>query len=302
MNWASTGLTNSSPIVTYKRQGVAKYGVSKWTHAIAFSTAEEPDPQPSERPVMGERTMLPGIRIRPRKKGDKLDKMARIDFARMYTVEHKVKAYCFGDVVERFYLDRLIQQWVQMISVDLRMLTLQPLARSQRRGIGSSDEDDSGGSEDYDNDDDEDEGSTDNESDDDDDEDDDGEDDYRNAPGYNASAVAGPSGYQLSSGSNVPYGNNPTYAPAGYSTSVPHMNYSDGGTSTGYPGSYSGGGASMGYSGSGMPGNYPASGTSGGTSGNYSGSGTPSGRPPGSHAPGAYPSGQYPHHPSYQGS
>lgn len=106
------------PIVTYNRRGVAKPGVVKENHAIAFSSAYEPLPEPSEMPRVGESPMLPGIRIRPKSKRDKLDKMARIDFARMYTVEHKIKAYYFGDV-ESESLETLITQWVRIIAQEV---------------------------------------------------------------------------------------------------------------------------------------------------------------------------------------
>jgi hypothetical protein len=92
-------------------------GVVKSHHAIAFTSRNEPDKRDDEKPRRGEDTMLPGIRIKPRVSGDKLDQMARIDFARIYTVEHNVKVYDFGDVA-RDYMERLIQQWIKILLND----------------------------------------------------------------------------------------------------------------------------------------------------------------------------------------
>jgi hypothetical protein len=55
--------------------------------------------------------MMSGIRAKPKKRRDKLDPRSRIDFARMYTVEHNVKVYDFG-AVDKLYLERLLNQWL----------------------------------------------------------------------------------------------------------------------------------------------------------------------------------------------
>ena len=83
--------------------------------------------------------MMPEIRVRAKRKGDKLDRMSRIDFSRMYTVEHNVKVYDFGDV-HKDYLDKLIQHWIRVISRDLvGGLYNMPLVKPKGRG----DDDDS---------------------------------------------------------------------------------------------------------------------------------------------------------------
>jgi hypothetical protein len=61
--------------------------------------------------------MLPGIRIVPKNRRSKLDKMSRVDFSRMYTVEHNVKVSEFGDV-HRGHLGRLRSQWIGTITSD----------------------------------------------------------------------------------------------------------------------------------------------------------------------------------------
>jgi hypothetical protein len=101
-----------SPIKTYRNKGVAKPTVVKCEHAIAFSTENEPDPAEDEYPDEDEHGMMLGIRIVAKNQRDKLDAMSRIDFARMYTVEHNVKVYDFGKV-HQDYKKRLLGQWIQ---------------------------------------------------------------------------------------------------------------------------------------------------------------------------------------------
>lgn len=54
--------------------------------------------------------MLASIRITPKSRSEKLDSMSRINFAKMYTIEHNVKVYNFGDVHDNF-VDLLRHQW-----------------------------------------------------------------------------------------------------------------------------------------------------------------------------------------------
>jgi hypothetical protein len=112
-------LNLSRPIKTYNGRGVSKPGVVNAHHAIAFSGEFEPEPQSFERPLSDhEQGMIPGIRITPKNKYDKLDIMSRIDFSRMYTVEDNVKVYNFGQV-HPDYIPRLRSQWAQVVFSDL---------------------------------------------------------------------------------------------------------------------------------------------------------------------------------------
>ncbi|KAF2673763.1 hypothetical protein BT63DRAFT_410727 [Microthyrium microscopicum] len=116
------GYCSCLPINTYNRKGVAKTGVLKWQHAIAFSQKDEPRPFPDEMPTeQGERPMMPGIRVVPKSRTEKLDSRARIDFGRIYTVEHNVKVYDFGNADEVF-VARLLDQWVHVIQTDLDII------------------------------------------------------------------------------------------------------------------------------------------------------------------------------------
>jgi hypothetical protein len=100
---------HNSPILTYNFQGVAKDRCVKWQHAIAYTT-QEPSPAGDEMPEAGEYGMMSSIRVKARSRQEKLHKMSRINFAKMYTVEHNVKVYDFGDVHED-YIKRLKEQW-----------------------------------------------------------------------------------------------------------------------------------------------------------------------------------------------
>ena len=84
-------------------------------HAIAYTSSIEPMPEENEIPKGIGDPMLPGIRIVPKSRRTKLDKMSRVDFSRMYTVEHNVKVFDFG-TVHRSHLGRLKSQWISTIT------------------------------------------------------------------------------------------------------------------------------------------------------------------------------------------
>jgi len=90
------------PIQTYNNQGVAKKDVIKGNHAIIHTGRVPPEPNADESPniAAGERAMLQPIRVVANKKADTMDRMSRVDFAKIYTVEHNVKVYDFGRVHE----------------------------------------------------------------------------------------------------------------------------------------------------------------------------------------------------------
>jgi len=98
-------------------------------HAIAFTSSTEPTPEERERDG---NQMLPGIRIVPRTRQIKLDKMSRIDFSRMYTVEHNVKVFDAG-MVHRSHRGRLKEQWVSVIAEDSLETRLQLLGITEQR-------------------------------------------------------------------------------------------------------------------------------------------------------------------------
>ncbi|KAK3719953.1 hypothetical protein LTR37_004076 [Vermiconidia calcicola] len=94
------------PIITYQGQGVTKESVVKGNHAIVYTTKRSPDPLPNEVPQRaGDRHMRTSVRIKPDEKGDQLMNMSRIDYGRVYTIEHNVKAMAFGWVHEESQKD-----------------------------------------------------------------------------------------------------------------------------------------------------------------------------------------------------
>jgi hypothetical protein len=83
------------PIMTYGRQGVAKNGVIKYHHAVVYTSREEPAAQKNEAPRIGEKGLLTSIRVRSKSRQEKLDPLSRINFSKIYTVEHNVKVHIF---------------------------------------------------------------------------------------------------------------------------------------------------------------------------------------------------------------
>jgi hypothetical protein len=104
--------------MTYQGQGVAKPGVLKRNHAIIYTGKNEPAPQPKEQPVEGEKGMLQAIRVNPLSKQGRLHPLYRINFSKIYTVEHNVKVYNFGDV-RKEHIHRLRRQWHHVLDQDL---------------------------------------------------------------------------------------------------------------------------------------------------------------------------------------
>lgn len=92
-----------SPILSYQNQGVAKLGIKKSEHAIAFTGGVAPGPTPAELPKRGEEPMRTGsIRIQVDDPAENLSKMSRIHFGKVYTVVHTLKAKALGRVHQDF--------------------------------------------------------------------------------------------------------------------------------------------------------------------------------------------------------
>jgi hypothetical protein len=104
------------PIQTYGSKGVAKDGVVKGHHAIAFTGADVSTPDQSEQPNEGEAGMLPPIRVEATW-AERLSPKSRINFRAPYTVQHNVKVFEFGNV-HTDYRRRLKENWKRMSSLD----------------------------------------------------------------------------------------------------------------------------------------------------------------------------------------
>ena len=74
----------------------------RWHHAIIYTHATEP--------LQGEEGLLNAIRVKGNTNNDVLDQRSRINFGKMYTIEHNCKVYDFGDVHKDF-LNLLTENW-----------------------------------------------------------------------------------------------------------------------------------------------------------------------------------------------
>ncbi|KAE8452693.1 hypothetical protein EG329_013952 [Mollisiaceae sp. DMI_Dod_QoI] len=91
------GHSQCLPILTYGGQGVLKRGVRAEHHAQIYTSKFEPrNTSPEE---LGLLTRRP-IRIRPDSKSENLDTMSRLNYAKVYTVEHNVKVVSVGRVTK----------------------------------------------------------------------------------------------------------------------------------------------------------------------------------------------------------
>lgn len=74
----------------------------KHNHAIIHTSREPPEASPQEHPnvALNERAMLQPVRVVSNRKTDTMESRSRVDFGKIYTVEHNVKVYDFGRVHE----------------------------------------------------------------------------------------------------------------------------------------------------------------------------------------------------------
>ena len=81
------------PILTYQYQATKKRGVKHADHAIIYTGT-----RPPER-LHGEESLGKGpIQVEPRTPRDKLEPESRINYAKIYTVEHNVKVLFVGRI------------------------------------------------------------------------------------------------------------------------------------------------------------------------------------------------------------
>lgn len=90
------------PILTYGNQGVLKRGVHPEDHAVVYSSRKD-GPYCLER-EKGLMTKHP-IRIEVVKDSHKLDPLSRLNYAKLYTVEHNVKVLFIGKVARSYERD-----------------------------------------------------------------------------------------------------------------------------------------------------------------------------------------------------
>ncbi|KAG0647194.1 hypothetical protein D0Z07_7159 [Hyphodiscus hymeniophilus] len=90
---ADRGHCQCLPILTYQRQGATKYGINRDDHAIIYIGKPPPDEVSAE-----ERLTKTPIQMIPKSPRDKLEPKSRINYAKIYTVEHNVKVFFIGRI------------------------------------------------------------------------------------------------------------------------------------------------------------------------------------------------------------
>lgn len=86
-------LTLRRPISTYSGQGVAKPGVNPQEHTIIHMRGSEPFAGKNEP-----RMTKDPLEVKPDSHDQKLDRMSRLNFGKVYTVEHNVKVMPVGSI------------------------------------------------------------------------------------------------------------------------------------------------------------------------------------------------------------
>ncbi|PMD47651.1 hypothetical protein L207DRAFT_576419 [Hyaloscypha variabilis F] len=87
------------PILTYGYQGVLKPGVHPETHTVVYS-----NPRDGPRFLKGEKKLIrkKPIKIDIKDPSEKLDPISRLNYAKIYTVEHNVKVLFIGKVADNY--------------------------------------------------------------------------------------------------------------------------------------------------------------------------------------------------------
>jgi hypothetical protein len=85
------------PIMTYGGQGTLKYGVHPEDHAAIYSSKRDGPYIPDQENLTNE-----AIRVEVIDPTHKLDPMSRLNYAKLYTVEHNVKVFFIGKVAKNF--------------------------------------------------------------------------------------------------------------------------------------------------------------------------------------------------------
>ncbi|KAJ5928614.1 hypothetical protein N7466_007570 [Penicillium verhagenii] len=83
------------PITTYSGQGVAKSGVDRNKHTVVYMRGCHPVTKVNEPKMTKE-----PLEVEPAKPDQKLDPMSRLNFGKVYTVEHNVKVLPVGRITE----------------------------------------------------------------------------------------------------------------------------------------------------------------------------------------------------------
>ena len=102
------------PISTYGGRGVANPSVLKWEHCMVYTDRHPPELLPGEAPGHGEQPMRAALQVKPSTPGDRMEDASRLNYGKMYTVEHNVRVYDFG-MVRSEYIPILTGEWGQIV-------------------------------------------------------------------------------------------------------------------------------------------------------------------------------------------
>jgi hypothetical protein len=84
---------SNRPILTYGRQGCTKPGVKKIDHAVIYTGKPPPE-------IKGENLPNKAIEVLPNTARDKLAPESRVNYSKLYTVEHNVKVHFIGRIAD----------------------------------------------------------------------------------------------------------------------------------------------------------------------------------------------------------
>lgn len=88
-----------SPILTYGKQGTTKPGLHPEHHGMIYNGESAPPLLPNEKPLA-----IPAVRmiLQSGRKVEHLDPASRVNYAKIYTVEHNVKCVIIGSIDEGY--------------------------------------------------------------------------------------------------------------------------------------------------------------------------------------------------------
>jgi len=109
-----SGAENRRPILTYGHQGTTKRGINPDHHAIIYTSKDAPKELKGEAPLRKR-----PIQVIPNTPRDKLSLDSRVNYAKIYTVEHNVKVLFTGRLApksEGKFLIDFDETWSQRTS------------------------------------------------------------------------------------------------------------------------------------------------------------------------------------------
>lgn len=100
--WKQYANGSTSAIYTYQNRGVSKKNADASKHAIVYMEGSQPAASPSEPATLSQ-----ALEVRPISDEHKLSPMSRLNFGKLFTVEHNVKVAHVGKITDRSMPDFL---------------------------------------------------------------------------------------------------------------------------------------------------------------------------------------------------